>query len=106
MEKETLTQMIDKINTKHEAEFKKVEEPIAITVHLSDGNSAYYRIDTDGITEHDREPDASSRISASYSDLMKAKKSKIQLVRFLGTGRIKLRGNVKMLMREIKALLS
>lgn len=106
MEKEALTQLIDQINEEHRAQFTEVKEPVAIIITLSDGSTVYYKIDKEGITEHTKEPDVENKIIAAYADLLKAKKSRIQLVRFLSTGRIKLRGNVKMLMSEIKSLLA
>lgn len=106
MEREALTQMIAQIRSDHQADFGKLKEPVAVIIHLSDGGSVFYRIDTDGITEQETEPDVENKIIASYSDMMKAKKSKLQLVRFLSTGRIKLRGNITMLMTEIKSLMA
>lgn len=105
MEKAHLDQLIEQIRIKHHDAFQTIEEPIAVIIHFDDGSSACYSLDRTGITEHATEPAIDNKVIASYGDLLKARKSNIQLVRFLSTGRIKLRGDVKMLMRNITTLL-
>lgn len=109
MEKAHLDQLIEQIRIERHDAFQTTEEPVAVIIHFDDGNSAYYSPDKTGITEHATEhatePAIDNKVIASYGDLLKARKSNIQLVRFLSTGRIQLRGDVKMLMRNITTLL-
>lgn len=105
MEKEELREIIDKLNAERREAFDKFEDPVLIDITFSDGQKGYYEVSTDGIEEHRTAPEIANRIILKYTDLLKVQKNKDNLLRFLMTGRIKLKGDVKTLMKEAEKIL-
>lgn len=104
-EKRELLDLIEELRVKHRNDFCQINEPVLVTITFLDGEEVYFGVDIDGITEYKEQPDIANQIILTYNDFKKVEKNRANLLRFLTTGRIKLKGNVRALMKSAEKFL-
>jgi putative sterol carrier protein len=89
--------LIDTINENHKHHLDGLTQEVLIKVSLPDSKIVYVLIDSDGLelVNPDKENTVKNQVILTYKDLKKLIDNPINILRFVATGRVKIKGSIK-----------
>ncbi|ACD66955.1 hypothetical protein SYO3AOP1_1347 [Sulfurihydrogenibium sp. YO3AOP1] len=103
-----LEELVEKINNEHKHKLNNVSEPILLTVVLSNDAKVDVEINKHGvkILKHlkHKESDIKNHITISYKQLIKSLENKANIIRYLMSGKVKVKGNLKYILDVLSEL--
>lgn len=103
-----LKNLVEKINSEHKHKLNNVSEPIFLTVIISDDSKVNVEITKHGIKilEHlkHKEGDIKNHITISYKQLVKSLENKVNIIRYLMSGKVKVKGDLKYILDILSEL--
>jgi len=103
-----LEELVEKINNEHKHKLNNVSDPIFLTVVLSNASKVDVEINKHGvkILKHlkHKESDIKNHITISYKQLIKSLENKANIIRYLMSGKVKVKGNLKYILDVLSEL--
>jgi putative sterol carrier protein len=103
-----LEELVEKINNEHKHKLNNVSEPILLTVVLSNDSKVDVEINKHGvkILKHlkHKEFEIKNHITISYKQLKKSLENKANIIRYLMSGKVKVKGNLKYILDVLSEL--
>lgn len=98
--------LVNKINENHKHHLESVNEPVLIKVVFPDSSSVHVQIDKDGLefVNPDKEKIIKNQVYLTFKDLKKLIDNPISIVRFITTGRVKIKGNIKEILNILQKI--
>jgi len=103
-----LEELVEKINNEQKHKLNKVSNPIILTIVLSNDSKVDVEINKDGVKilkhlEH-KKSDINNHITISYKQLIKSLENKANIIRYLMSGKVKVKGNLKYILDVLSEL--
>lgn len=98
--------LVEKINENHKHHLEELSESVLLKVNFPDSNTAYIKIDKNGLefVSSDKEKTEKNQITITYKDLKKILDNPVNIIRFLATGRVKIKGNIREILQILEKI--
>ena len=103
-----LEELVEKINNEHKHKLNNVSEPIFLTVVLSNDSKVDVEINKHEVKilkhlEH-KKSDINNHVTISYKQLKKSLENKANIIRYLMSGKVRVKGNLKYILDVLSEL--
>lgn len=98
--------LVERINQDHLHHLQNIKEPVLIKINLSDNTQSYVEIDKKGlkIVKAEKEQHIKNQVIISYKDLRKLIDNPSNILRFVLSGRVKIKGNIKEILQVLEKI--
>jgi putative sterol carrier protein len=89
--------LIERINQEHISYLEGLNSKVLLEIHLKDGSSVFVEISKHGLktVKPDLKKTIQNQVILSFKDLKKLIDNPSNIIRFLTTGRVKVKGNIR-----------